>query len=108
MTKNNISNPYREYKAVKVKDPLANIRGFIGSGGLVPFEHGYKKPTFKHKGNEYVCSMVDETIAYCKKIGIGDFDARPCKLLLSTLGKPQLNKLYNELKKYELYCMYEA
>lgn len=105
MEKNN--NPYREYKATRVAYPLVGIQSFIGDGGLVSFEHGYKKPTFKHKGNEYTCSMVSDTVAYCKK-NIGGVEARPCNLMLSRLGKPQLNKLYNELKKYELYCKYEA
>ena len=101
------TNPYREFKPTKVGNPLLGIKLFIGNGGLVPFEHGYKKPKFKFQGVTYECSMVSDSIAYCSKI-LSTTQRRRSDLLLSKMTKPQLNKLYNELKKYELYCKYEA
>lgn len=103
----NITNPYREFKPTSVENPLIGIKLFVGEGGLVPFEHGYKKPRFKFQGTEYECSMVSDSIAYCAKIlSVGQ--RRRSDLLLSKLTRQQLNKIYNELKRYELYCKYEA
>ena len=102
-----ITNPYRDFKSVNYPNPLEEIKNYVGKNGLVPFEHGYKNPRFKFQGVNYECSMVSDSIAYCSKI-LSPTQRRRSDLLLSKMTRPQLNKLYNELKKYELYCKYEA
>lgn len=101
------TNPYRGFKPTKVGNPLLGIKLFVGEGGLVPFEHGYKKPRFRFQGADYECSMVSDSVAHCSKI-LSSTQKRRSDLLLSRMTIPQLNKLYNELKRYELYCKYEA
>ena len=100
-------NPYRTYKSKNYENPIEDIKKFIGENGLVPFEHGYKRPRFKFEGQEYECYMVSDSLVYCFKI-ILKTEKRRYSLLLATLPKKQLNKIMNELEKYQLYCMYEA
>ena len=104
---NTITNPYRDFKSVNYPNPLEEIKNYVGKDGLVPFEHGYKKPHFKFHGEVYECSMISETTAYCMKI-LSAKERRRSNLLLGKLTKTQLNKLLNEMKRYELYCRYEA
>lgn len=104
---NAITNPYRGFKSVKYQNPLEEIKNYVGKDGLVPFEHGYKNPRFKFHGEVYECSMISETTAYCMKI-LSAKERRRSNLLLGKLTKTQLNKLLNEMKRYELYCRYEA
>lgn len=103
---NTITNPYRGFKSVKYQNPLEEIKNYVGKDGLVPFEHGYKNPRFKFHGEVYECSMISDTIVYCMKLV--SFHRKIRRVLLEELTKTQLNKLLNEMKRYELYCRYEA
>ena len=103
---NTITNPYRGFKSVKYQNPLEEIKNYVGKDGLVPFEHGYKNPRFKFHGEVYECSMISDTIVYCMKLV--SFHRKIRSGLLEELTKTQLNKLLNEMKRYELYCRYEA
>ena len=103
---NTITNPYRDFKSVKYQNPLEEIKNYVGKDGLVPFEHGYKNPRLKFHGEVYECSMISDTIVYCMKLV--SFHRKIRRVLLEELTKTQLNKLLNEMKKYELYCRYEA
>ena len=103
---NTITNPYRDFKSVKYPNPLEEIKNYVGKDGLVPFEHGYKNPRFKFHGEVYECSMISDTTAYCMKLV--SFHRKIRSVSLEELTKTQLNKLLNEMKKYELYCRYEA
>lgn len=103
---NTITNPYRGFKSVKYPNPLEEIKNYVGKDGLVPFEHGYKNPRFKFHGEVYECSMISDTIVYCMKLV--SFHRKIRRVLLEELTKTQLNKLLNEMKRYELYCRYEA
>lgn len=103
---NTITNPYRGFKSVKYPNPLEEIKNYVGKDGLVPFEHGYKNPRFKFHGEVYECSMISDTIVYCMKLV--SFHRKIRRVSLEELTKTQLNKLLNEMKKYELYCRYEA
>lgn len=103
---NTITNPYRDFKSVNYSNPLEEIKNYVGKDGLVPFEHGYKNPRFKFHGEVYECSMISDTIVYCMKLV--SFHRKIRRVLLEELTKTQLNKLLNEMKKYELYCRYEA
>ena len=107
---NTITNPYRGFKSVKYSNPLEEIKNYVGKDGLVPFEHGYKNPRFKFHGEVYECSMISDTTAYCmKQVSFREQTRRrKSNVLLDELTKTQLNKLLNEMKKYELYCRYEA
>jgi len=97
--------------AKEIKDAqleaLKKVKDFVGEGGLVPFEHGYKCPTFKYEGYTYRCHMVSDKAAYCRK-KYPDGYYRSANLLLSGLPTRILNKLYNELNKYLVYCQTEA
>ena len=103
---NTITNPYRGFKSVKYPNPLEEIKNYVGKDGLVPFEHGYKNPRFKFHGEVYECSMISDTIVYCMKLV--SFHRKIKRVSLEELTKTQLNKLLNEMKRYELYCRYEA
>lgn len=103
---NTITNPYRGFKSVKYPNPLEEIKNYVGKDGLVPFEHGYKNPRFKFHGEVYECSMISDTIVYCMKLV--SFHRKIRRVSLEELTKTQLNKLLNEMKRYELYCRYEA
>lgn len=103
---NTITNPYRGFKSVKYQNPLEEIKNYVGKDGLVPFEHGYKNPRFKFHGEVYECSMISDTIVYCMKLV--SFHRKIRRVSLEELTKTQLNKLLNEMKRYELYCRYEA
>ena len=107
---NTITNPYRDFKSVNYSNPLEEIKNYVGKNGLVPFEHGYKNPRFKFHGAVYECSMIGDTIVYCMKLVSfnGKTTRKTSSVLLEELTKTQLNKLLNEMKKYELYCRYEA
>ena len=102
-----ITNPYRGFKSVKYPNPLEEIKNYVGKDGLVPFEHGYKNPHVMFHGEVYERSLTSETTAYCMKI-LSAKERRRSNLLLGKLTKTQLNKLLNEMKRYELYCRYEA
>lgn len=103
---NTITNPYRDFKSVNYSNPLEEIKNYVGKNGLVSFEHGYKNPRFKFHGEVYECSMIGDTIVYCMKLV--SFHRKISSVLLEELTKTQLNKLLNEMKKYDLYCRYEA
>ena len=77
------------------KDEALNlIKEYIGQGGLVAFEHGFRRPGFKQEGYKYTYHMVSDKIVYCKKHFV-DGSARTCNLYLSTLSASTLKSIYN-------------
>ena len=95
----------------KVKDTteiLAKLKEHIGKGGMVAFEHGFRKPTFKIEGYKYKCTSVSYTTMYGYKFYIASGEKRTCNYPLSFLSHSVLNTLYNSIIKYEEYCKTEA
>lgn len=86
---------------------LEKIKEFVGEGGLVPFEHGYKKPRFNKDCYIYVVSMISDKVVYCRK-RYQDGTSRSAGLPLSSLPERTLEKLYKSLKDYLAYCQTEA
>lgn len=86
---------------------LSKLKSFIGTGGLVPFEHGYRKPTFNMNGYKYTVTMISDTVVYCFK-HFADGTRRKANLPLSSLTDKTLNKLHNSIEKYIEYCKTEA
>ena len=96
--------------ANKLKDTteiLAQIKEYIGKDGMVAFEHGFRKPTFKMKGYKYKCTMVSDKVMYGYKF-YATGEKRTCNYPLSFLNYTALKTLYDSIKKYEEYCKKEA
>lgn len=74
---------------------LKEIKDFIGSGGYVAFEHGFKT-TLKINGRR-VYAVDEDYIFY-----LGG------KKRLEELQETQLEEIYNELNRYLKYCQEEA
>ena len=88
---------------------LKELKEYIGEGGTVAFEHGFKRPTFKlSDGNKYVVTMVSDKVAYGYKRYATSRERRTCNYPLSFLSHTILNGLYKTIKKYEEYCKKEA
>jgi len=97
--------------AAKRKDNteiLAQLKEYIGEGGTVAFEHGFRRPTFKVEGCKYVVTMVTDKIAYGYKYYTASREKRTCNYPLSFLHYCVLNGLLKAMKKYEEYCKKEA
>ena len=92
----------------KLKDTteiLNEIKDFVGKDGLVSFEHGFHRPTFKFEGFNHRCIMVSERVAFCTRYyGNGSGEKRPCNLPLSRLNYSTLKKLKTSMEKYLEYC----
>ena len=88
-------------------EALNKIKEFIGDGGMVAFEHGFKKPAFEKGGYIHYCTMISDDVAYCVK-RYGDGTRRRANFKLTSLPARTLNKLYNSLIEYEEYCRTEA
>ena len=96
--------------ANKLKDTteiLAKLKEYIGKDGMVAFEHGFKRPTFKIQGYKYKCAMVGEKVMYGYKY-YPTGEKRTCNYPLSFLNYTVLKTLYDSIKKYEEYCKKEA
>ena len=96
--------------ANKLKDTteiLAKIKEYIGKDGMVAFEHGFKRPTFKIQGYKYKCTMVSDKVMYGYKY-YPTGEKRTCNYPLSFLNYTVLKTLYDSMKKYEEYCKTEA
>ena len=88
---------------------LKELKEYIGEGGMVAFEHGFKKPTFKlSDGCKYKVTMVSDKVAYGIKSYTASREKRTCNYPLSFLSHTVLNGLYKAIKKYEDYCKKEA
>lgn len=88
--------------------PYEKIVDFVGEGGLVPFEHGYKKPIITYKGEKYVVTMVEDT-----KLHVYRYQAKgtlkvPYLIPLRQIASNTASKILDELNKYLNYCKYEA
>ena len=95
----------------KLKDTteiLKEIKEYIGEGGTVAFEHGFRRPTFKVDGYKYIVTMVSDKVAYGFKQYTGTKQKRTCNYPLSFLNYSVLNGLMKSMKKYEEYCKNEA
>ena len=88
--------------------PYEKIAEFVGKGGLVPFEHGYKKPVITYKGEKYVVTMVEDTKLHCYiKQSKGTLKV-PYMIPLRQVSSNTASKILDELNKYLNYCKYEA
>lgn len=86
---------------------LNDIREYIGEGGMVAFEHGFRRPTFKIGDYKYKCSMVSDKVMFGAKY-YATGEKRTCNYSLSMLSHTVLNTLFKAIKKYEEYCKNEA
>lgn len=87
---------------------LSQLKEYIGEGGMVAFEHGFRKPTFKLEGYKYKCTMVSQKVMYGYKYYPASRERRTCNLSLSMLNYSVLKTLYDTIKKYEEFCKTEA
>ena len=46
------------------------IERVVGKGGLIPFEHGYKKPIIQYNGHTYAVTMVEDKRVYCMGVDV--------------------------------------
>jgi hypothetical protein len=96
--------------ANKLKDTteiLTQLKEYIGKDGMVAFEQGFRKPTFKMQGYKYKCTMVSDKVMYGYKY-YPTGEKRTCNYPLSFLNYTALKTLYDSIKKYEEYCKKEA
>lgn len=79
------------------------IKTFVGKGGFIPFEHGYKPKRYYGK---YTSIGYD----FKKVYGIGyNFIAMPKQRIpIENLANEQLRILCKILYEYSFYCRYEA
>lgn len=94
----------------KIKDTteiISAIKEYLGEGGCVAFEHGFRKPTFCIGQYKYKCTMVSDKVMYGYRCYGGGLK-RTCNYALSTLNFTVLNGLYKAMKSYEEYCRNEA
>ena len=89
------------------KEALKQIQDYVGPNGLVPFEHGFKRPTFNFNGYKYKYSMVSDRTVYGRKY-FANGSSRNCNLYLNILPERTLKSIYKNLLKYEEYCLKEA
>lgn len=95
----------------KVKDTteiLKQVKEHIGENGMVAFEHGFRRPSFKMGGYTYKCTMVSDKIMYGYKYYPATREKRTCNYPLSFLNYTALNILLKSMKNYEEYCKKEA
>ena len=93
--------------SAKKEEALNRIEEYIGKGGLVAFEHGFRRPSFMYEGYKYTYYMVSDEIVYCKKHFV-DGTSRTCKFWLQMLPTSAIKSIYNGILKYEKYCKEEA
>ena len=86
---------------------ISAIKEYLGEGGCVAFEHGFRKPTFSIGKYKYKCTMVSDKVMYGYRCYCGGLK-RTCNYALSTLSFTVLNGLYKAMKSYEEYCRNEA
>jgi hypothetical protein len=97
--------------ANKLKDTteiIAQIKEYIGQGGMVAFEHGFHYPRFKMQGYTYMCTHLSDKVMYGYKFYPLSRQKRTCNYPLSMLNYSALKKLYDSMKRYEEYCKKEA
>lgn len=97
--------------ANKLKDTaeiLGKIKEYIGQGGLLAFEHGFRYPQFKMQGYKYICTCLSDRVMYGYKRYPASNEKRTCNYPLSMLNYTVLKKLYDAMLKYEEYCKKEA
>lgn len=87
---------------------LKELKEYIGEGGMVAFEHGFRRPTFKLDGYKYKCSMVSNKVMYGYKYYSVTGEKRVCNYPLSFLNYSTLNTIFKAIKNYEKYCKKEA
>ena len=87
---------------------LKELKEYVGEGGMVAFEHGFRRPTFKIEGYKYIVTMVSDRVAYGYKQYVATSEKRTCNYPLSFLNYSVLNGLLKAMKKYEEYCKSEA
>ena len=95
----------------KLKDTteiLKELKEYIGEGGMVAFEHGFRRPTFKLDGYKYKCTMVSNKVMFGYKYYPATKEKRTCNYPLSFLNYSTLNTLFKTIKNYEEYCKKEA
>lgn len=86
---------------------LNEIREYIGEGGMVAFEHGFRRPTFKIGDYKYKCNMVSDKVMFGVKY-YANGEKRSSNYPLSFLNHTVLNTIFKAIKKYEEYCKNEA
>lgn len=87
---------------------LKELKEYIGKDGMVVFEHGFRRPTFKVEGYKYKCTMVSDKVMYGYRYYPVTKEKRICNYSLSFLNHTVLNILMKSIKKYEEYCKTEA
>jgi len=87
---------------------LKELKEYIGDNGMVAFEHGFRKPTFKFDGLKYKCTMVSDKVMYGFKYYTGSKERRVCNYSLSMLNYSVLNGLLKAIKNYQEYCNKKA
>lgn len=87
---------------------LKELKEYIGEGGLIPFEHGFRRPSFKVGDYKFSIYMVSDKIAYGFKHYTATQEKRKCNYPLSVLSYSVLNGLMKAIKNYEEYCRTEA
>lgn len=89
-------------------DILKELKEYIGEKGMVAFEHGFRRPTFKFDSFKYKCTMVSSKVMYGYRYYTATKERRTCNYSLSTLNYSTLNTLLKSIKKYEEYCKNET
>ena len=95
----------------KLKDTteiLKELKEYIGEDGMIAFEHGFRRPTFKLDGYKYKCTMVSNKVMFGYKYYPATGEKRTCNYPLSFLNYSTLNTLFKTIKNYEEYCKKEA
>jgi len=87
---------------------LKELKEYIGEGGMVAFEHGFRRPTFKIEGYKYIVTMVSDRVAYGYKQYVATKEKRTCNYPLLFLNYSVLNGLMKAIKNYEEYCKTEV
>ena len=87
---------------------LAKLKEHIGKDGMIAFEHGFKRPTFKIGGYKYKCTSVSYAVMFGYKYYTASGEKRSCNYPLSFLNYSVLKTLYDSIIKYEEYCKTEA
>ena len=82
---------------------MNELKELIGIDGMVAFEHGFRRPSFKKDGYKYTVNMVSDKVAYCIK-HFADGSRRTANLPLSSLTDKTVDSLYKSVEKYIEYC----
>jgi hypothetical protein len=95
----------------KLKDTtkiLEELKALIGKNGMVAFEHGFRRPTFKIDNYKYKCTMVSDKVMYGYKYYPATNEKRTCNYSLYMLNYSVLKGLIKSINNYTEYCKKEA